>query len=301
MPSVLLLGGNGFLGRHLARVLSAQGARVRIFDRGHSEQARGEYAYCHGDLASGEGLDAALEGVDIVYHLISTTIPSTSNANPAYDVQSNLLGTLGLLEKMKVAGVRKIVFTSSGGTVYGNPRAVPVGEDEPLAPISSYGIVKVAIEQYLHLNSVLHDFDATVLRLANPYGPGETRIGVHGVIPTFFAKTLAAQPIEIWGDGSVVRDYIYVDDAVAALVQAAGWTGFRLYNVGSGVGHSLIDILEVVKRVSGRDPDVVFHASRSFDVKATYLDISRITTETAWRPTIDLEQGCRLFWEAIKR
>ncbi|MDR5804190.1 MULTISPECIES: NAD-dependent epimerase/dehydratase family protein [unclassified Caballeronia] len=297
---MLVLGGNGFLGRHLVRALCMRGADVRVFDRGLQQHASGNIVYCQGDLASGQGLDEALEGVDVVYHLISTTIPSTSNANPAFDVESNLLGTLGLLDKMKAAGVRKIVFTSSGGTVYGNPRQVPVPEDAPLEPISSYGIVKVAIEQYLRLHATLHQFDAAVLRLSNPYGLGETRIGVHGVIPTFFTKTLAREPIEVWGDGTVVRDYLHVDDAVKALVLASEWPGFRLYNVGSGAGHSLLDILNTIKNVSGMDPDVVFHPPRSFDVKATYLDITRITSETSWRPTIDLEQGCRMFWESFK-
>ena len=298
---MLVLGGNGFLGRHLVRALCARGADVRVFDRGIRQSASGNVMYCQGDLASGKGLDDALEGVDVVYHLISTTIPSTSNANPVFDVESNLLGTLGLLERMKTAGVRKIVFTSSGGTVYGNPRVVPVAEDAPLEPISSYGIVKVAIEQYLRLHAMLHRFDAVVLRLSNPYGPGETRIGVHGVIPTFFAKALEREPIEIWGDGTVIRDYLHVEDAVAALVLASEWSGFRLYNVGSGVGHSLLDILNTIKRVSGMDPDVVYRPPRSFDVQATYLDISRITTETSWRPTIDLEDGCRMFWDFVKR
>jgi UDP-glucose 4-epimerase len=299
--TALVLGGNGFLGRHLVDALRARDVTVRVFDRsGRDLPAREGVTRFQGDFASGEGLEAALAGVDIVYHLISTTIPGTSNANPVFDVESNLVGTLRLLEAMQARDMRKIVFVSSGGTVYGNPRSVPVGEDAPLQPISSYGIVKVAIEQYLRLKAVLENFDAAVLRLANPYGPGETRIGVHGVIPTFFAKTLANQPIEIWGDGSVVRDYIHVSDAVAALVQAADWTGYRLYNVGSGVGHSLNDILEIVARVTGISPNVVFHPPRSFDVQTNYLDISRITSETDWRPQVDLEQGCRLFCNSLK-
>jgi UDP-glucose 4-epimerase len=299
-PTVLLLGGNGFLGRHLARALKARGASVRIYDRGHVPVGP-EYAYFQGDFASGEGMSAALEGVDVVYHLISTTIPGTSNADPVFDVESNLVGSLKLLDKMRAAGINRIVFTSSGGTVYGNPEVVPVAENSPLRPISSYGVVKVAIEGYLRLYADLYGINAAVLRLANPYGAGETRIGVHGVIPTFFAKIVAEQRIDIWGNGSVVRDYIYVDDAIEALVQAAGWNGFRLYNVGSGVGYSLTDILSMVKQVTGRKANVVFHPARSFDVKEIYLDISKIASETNWIPKVNLEQGCELFWEAFKR
>jgi UDP-glucose 4-epimerase len=295
----LLLGGNGFLGRHLARALQARGVVTRIYDRGQHAQATPHNFV--GDFATGEGLTQALEGVDIVYHLISTTIPSSSDQDPAFDVKTNLVGTLTLLEQMKTAGVRRIVFLSSGGTVYGNPEVIPVSENHSLSPICSYGVVKVAIEGYLRLHANLHGIHATVLRLANPYGPGETRIGVHGVIATFFAKIAAQQKIVIWGDGSVVRDYIYVDDAVEAMIKAASLDGFHLYNVGSGTGHTLIDILDVVKKTTGMSADVIFQPARSFDVQEIYLDIRKITSETGWRPEVDLAKGCQMFWDAMKQ
>jgi UDP-glucose 4-epimerase len=298
--SALLLGGNGFLGRHLAKALSARGVSVRIYGRGAHRETEADYTYVQGDFATGEGLAEALNDVDIVYHLISTTIPSTSNADPLFDTQSNVGGTLRLLEQMKATGVNRIVFTSSGGTVYGNPNIVPVPEDHPLQPLCSYGVVKVAIECYLRLYSSLHGLNATVLRLANPFGPGNARIGVQGVIPTLFAKIAERAPIEIWGDGSVVRDYIYVDDAVDAMLQAASWSGFRLYNVGSGVGHSLLEIMRTVERTTGLTANAVFQHARSFDVNEIYLDISKITSETTWRPRVSLDAGCQLLWSAMR-
>ncbi|KXU91588.1 hypothetical protein CR51_31800 [Caballeronia megalochromosomata] len=204
-----------------------------------------------------------------------------------------------MLDHMKTAGVNRIVFTSSGGTVYGNPQMVPVREDHPLQPLCSYGVTKVAIEGYLRLNASLHGLNATVLRIANPYGPGKARIGVQGFIPTLFAKIASEAPIEIWGDGSVVRDYIYVDDAIDAMLEAASWNGFRLYNVGSGAGHSLLDVLRTVERATGRSANVVYKQGRSFDVVEIYLDIGKITSETAWRPRVSLDAGCRLFWAAM--
>ncbi|MDR5786614.1 NAD-dependent epimerase/dehydratase family protein [Caballeronia sp. LP003] len=300
MPgSALVLGGNGFLGRHLVQTLKAGGVSVRIYDRGGHPQG-----YSHdvvGDFAKGERLTEALAGVEVVYHLISTTIPSTSDDDPVFDVTSNLVGTLRLLEAMNTAGVCRIVFLSSGGTVYGNPHRLPVSETVPLRPICSYGVVKASIENYLRIQAALHGVHATVLRLANPYGSGETRIGVHGVIPTFFAKVAAQEEIVIWGDGSVVRDYIHVDDAVAAMVQAAMWDGFRLYNVGSGTGHSLVQVLDIVQRVTGKKAKVSFRPGRAFDVQAIYLDIESITGETGWQPKIGLDEGCDLLWAAMQQ
>ncbi|MEZ2354074.1 NAD-dependent epimerase/dehydratase family protein [Caballeronia sp. RCC_10] len=299
MRTALVLGGIGFLGRHLARALSVRGVNVRIYDRGLHENAEGDYVYVKGDFATGEGLAEALEGVDIVYHLISTTIPGTSNAHALFDLESNAGGTLRLLDHMRAAGVNRIVFTSSGGTVYGNPRTVPVPEDHPLQPLCAYGVTKVAIEGYLRLYASLYGLNAAVLRVANPYGPGNARIGVQGFIPTLFAKIAQQAPIEIWGDGSVVRDYIYVDDTVNAMLEAASWNGFRLYNVGSGVGHSLLDVLRTVERTTGRTANVAYKEGRFFDVDKIYLDIGRITDETAWRPKVSLDAGCQLFWASM--
>ncbi len=280
------------------RALEAEGVSVRIYDRGHHAQARDQDIV--GDFATGQRLLEALTGVDVVFHLISTTIPSTSDADPTFDVTSNLVGTLRLLEVMETAGVHRIVFLSSGGTVYGNPRVLPVPETAPLEPICSYGVVKAGIENYLRIGAKLHGVHATALRLANPYGPGETRIGVHGVIATFFARVAAEEEIVIWGDGSVVRDYIHVDDAIGAMLTAATLDGFNLYNVGSGEGHSLTEILDIVQRISGKKAKVSFRPARAFDVQEIYLDIARITGETDWTPRIALEQGCALLWAAMK-
>ncbi|CAH2792310.1 MAG: UDP-glucose 4-epimerase (EC [uncultured Caballeronia sp.] len=299
MRSALLLGGSGFLGSYLARALKLRGVNVRIYDRGLHDDTEEDYVYIKGDFATGEHLAEALEGVDIVYHLISTTIPSTSNAYALFDVESNVGGTLRLLDHMKTAGVNRIIFTSSGGTVYGNPRTLPVPEDHPLQPLCSYGVAKVAIEGYLRLNASLHGLNAAVLRVANPYGPGKARIGVQGFIPTLFANIAKRAPIEIWGDGSVVRDYIYVDDAVDVMLEAASWNGFRLYNVGSGIGYSLLDVLRTVERATGCRANVVYKQGRCFDVDEIYLDISKITSETGWRPKVSLDAGCRLFWAAM--
>lgn len=202
---VLVLGGQGFLGRHLSEQLLREGATVRIFDRpgiggtpNRDDSKRVEVV--QGDFVEGHGLSQALHGIDLVYHLVSTTVPSGSNANPIEDVNSNLIGTLRLLDMMRCSGVKRIVYASSGGTVYGNPQSLPVPEAHPLQPISSYGIVKVAIENYLRLHSELNGLTANILRISNPYGMHQNRLGAQGVIATFIRKLMNNESIEIWGD-----------------------------------------------------------------------------------------------------
>ncbi|MEX3954863.1 NAD-dependent epimerase/dehydratase family protein [Trinickia sp. EG282A] len=313
---VVVLGGRGFLGTHLVNALAQSGAAITVFDRPvarHDAAERDDtfslqdihplsnVEIVSGDFSTGEGLARALRGAELVYHLISTTVPSTSNADPIGDVEGNLIGTLRLLELMKAAEVHRIVYVSSGGTVYGNPTVLPVPETHPLAPLCSYGVVKIAVEHYLQMHASLFGLVANILRVSNPFGTFQHHIGVQGVIPTFFRRMLDENPIEIWGDGSVVRDYIHVSDVVAALLRAGARQESGTFNIGSGVGHSLNAILDVVQRLVGRTPDVRYLPHRSFDVQKIYLDISKARRELSWQPSLSLEAGCTLYWDEVKR
>jgi UDP-glucose 4-epimerase len=302
---ILVLGGRGFIGAHLVDELLNQGFQVRVFGRGAQAEPvpadgrRLEYVY--GDFATGRGLSEALVGVTLVYHLISSTVPSTSNMDPIADVENNLVGTLHLLQAMRVQGVWQIVYISSGGTVYGNPISLPVKESDLLHPLCSYGVVKVAVENYLRMYAELHGMRATVLRVSNPYGPMQGHTGVQGAIATFFKKVVAGAPIEIWGDGSVVRDYIYIQDVIRALIVAGASEHQGIYNIGSGVGASLNQILGIVGSVTGRTPNVSYKPGRDFDVAEIYLDISRAAGVLGWRPQISLLEGCNRYWEVLRR
>lgn len=299
---VLVLGGFGFLGRHLVDGLLHSGANVRVFERNMPNDAQfaRDVEVVLGNFVTGEGFDEALRDVDVVYHLISTTVPSTSNDDPIADVQSNLIGTLQLLRHMQAANVGRIVYVSSGGTVYGNPMTLPVPEAHPLNPLCSYGVVKVAVENYLAMYSKLYGLSATVLRVANPYGMHQHRIGVQGVIPTFIGKMMRGEPIEIWGDGSVVRDYIYVEDVVSALLAAYGDRSSGTFNIGSGVGHRISDVLKVVRQTTGLEGAVRYLPQRNFDVEQIYLDIRRAREGLNWKPKYSLESGCAHYWRLIK-
>lgn len=299
---VLVLGGGGFLGTHLVNGLLRQGASVRTVDRHPVLCPRPvpRLEVYRGDLTTGSGIEASLRGVALVYHLISTTVPSTSNADPIADVESNLVGSLRLLQMMNTMGVGRIVYVSSGGTVYGNPSIFPVPENHPLNPLCSYGVVKVAVENYLRMFSALHGLTATILRVSNPYGPHQRHLGVQGVIATVFKKILDGQNIEIWGDGSVVRDYIYVGDVVEGMLRAGSCDRSGTYNIGSGVGHCLNEVLEIVCRLTERKPDVTYLPHRKFDVERIILDIGKASRELDWKPSFTLEQGCLHYWNIIK-
>jgi UDP-glucose 4-epimerase len=242
-----------------------------------------------------------LRDIDVVFHLISTTVPKTSNDDPAFDVMSNVVETINLLEKCVERGVKKVVFLSSGGTVYGAPDSLPVTEDHPTNPECSYGITKLTIEKYLALFHLLYGLDYVVVRPSNPYGPRQNPLGIQGAISVFLGRIVGDKPIEIWGDGEVVRDYVFIEDLVDGIYRAATQTtSSRIFNLGSGEGHSLNTIVDIMRRTNGGDVRVVYAMKRSFDVPRIYLDIRRATDELAWRPVTPFEVGIRKSWEFIR-
>ena len=306
MASCLVLGGAGFIGSHLAEALLQAGHRVRIFDRPHLDRLptflqRREFEVFTGDFLNPYVLSAALQGNEIVFHLVSTTLPKTSNDNPVYDVESNVVGTLRLLELCREQGVRKVVFASSGGTVYGVPRSVPIDESHPTEPICSYGIHKLMIEKYLQLNQHVHGLDYCVVRPPNLYGPRQRLDIAQGAVAVFLDRALRGKPIQVWGDGSVVRDYLYVEDAAEALVKAAAFEGEpKVFNIGSGVGTSLKQLIQEIEALLGRPVPVEYAAARTLDVPANVLDASLARRLLGWTPRTSLAEGLRRTHAAMR-
>jgi UDP-glucose 4-epimerase len=299
----LILGGNGFIGSHLVDRLLADGHSVRVFDK-YEERYRKplpQVDYRFGDFGNRGLLAESLQSVDVVFHLISTSLPKTSNDDPAYDVQSNVIETLFLLEKCLESGVKKVVYISSGGTVYGRPRHLPVPEDSPHEPECSYGITKLTIEKYLALYRQLHGLDYVVVRPSNPYGSRQNPHGIQGAIPVFLGKAAQGEPVEIWGDGGVVRDYLFIDDLVDGICRAAFMaTSERIFNIGSGRGVSLNEIVAAIRSVTGRQVPVVYKPGRDFDVPAIYLDITRAGKLLDWQPAVSLHDGILSAWDFIR-
>jgi UDP-glucose 4-epimerase len=299
----LVLGGNGFIGVHLVERLAEDGRPVRVYDRSPSRFRaipRG-VEYVEGELGNHGLVREAVEGAEVVYHFVSTTLPKTSNDDPIYDVRSNLVDTLQLLEACVEAGVRKVVFASSGGTVYGSPETTPIPEEHPTNPITSYGIVKLAVEKYLGLFHHLHGLDYAALRISNPYGPYQDPAGQQGAISVFLNRLYSGQTISIWGDGEVVRDYLYVSDLVDALVlAAAGQTRDKVLNVGSGRGVSLNELVGIISGVVGERPTVEYLPARPLDVPVSVLGIRRAREELGWAPETELEEGISRTWDWIR-
>ncbi len=298
-PRCLVLGGKGFIGSHLVDALLRKGWPVKVFDRANipplNDKSLAERVeWLDGDFTSDADVRAALADCDICYHLVSTTLPQSSNADPVFDVETNIAGTIRLLNHAVRLGVKKVVFISSGGTVYGIPHEVPISEDHPTNPICSYGITKLAIEKYLHLYWALQGLDYTVLRLSNPFGERQRIHASQGAVAVFMGKVLRGETIEIWGDGSVVRDYIYIGDAVAAMVLAAKCTSAEhVFNIGSGVGISLNEILAGIEHVTGRKADCRYAAARAFDVPTSVLSLDRAKAELKWAPETSFTEGLR--------
>jgi UDP-glucose 4-epimerase len=299
----LILGGNGFIGSHLVDKLLAEGHKVRVFDK-YEEHYRKPLLgvdYRFGDFGNRGLMTEALDCVETVYHLISTTLPKTSNDDPAFDVQSNVVETLFLLEQCVARKIKKVIFVSSGGTVYGRPAKLPIPEDSPTDPECSYGITKLTIEKYLALFYNLHGLNYVIVRPSNPYGERQNPNGIQGAIPVFLGKVARGESIEIWGDGEVVRDYIYIGDMVDGLYLAATIeASSRIFNLGSGTGTSLNEIVEIIRRVTSQEVKVEYKAKRKFDVPKTYLDISRARDELHWQPETPFDIGIRKTWEFVE-
>jgi UDP-glucose 4-epimerase len=293
----LVLGGGGFLGSHLCEALLAQGYAVRIFDRPNllrfkSFQNTDAVEWVEGDFINREHVAQAVSGCDIIYHMISTTLPRSSNENPAYDVETNVIGTLHLLEAAQRNKIKKTIFVSSGGTVYGIPQEIPIPETHPTEPICSYGIGKLAIEKYLNLFHLLHGTEYCVLRLANPFGERQRIAAAQGAVAVFLYKALRNEAIEIWGDGSVLRDYFHVSDAVSAMTKALTYEGSSsVFNIGSGVGQSLNEILDAIEVLLGSNVKRIYLPARAFDVPISVLDISKAVKYLNWHPQLSFAEG----------
>ena len=254
--NVLVLGGNGFIGSHLVDKLISEAHKIRILDK-YEERYRKPLdgvVYYYGDFGNRGLLAEALIDVDIVFHLICTSLPKTSNDDPAYDVQSNVIETLFLLEECVKNRIKKIVYISSGGTVYGKQTSLPIAETSSTDPECSYGIIKLTIEKYLALFYHLYGLDYSIIRPSNPFGSRQNPAGIQGVISVFLGKIAQKQSIEIWGNGEVVRDYIYIDDLVDGIYKASILTSpFKIFNMGSGEGHTLNEIVQLIREVCGRE------------------------------------------------
>ena len=277
-----MLGGGGFLGTNLCRALRTAGAEVAAFGRSRVDQAALDGIEWHQGVWPAQKLP--LDGVDVVFDLIGAGLPARAN------VAATVTATRHLVEACRPP--IKIVFASSGGAVYGLTGSDPISEETATNPISPYGVAKLTAEK------LVLDAGHTVLRIANPYGRYQDGERGQGLLAAIVRRIGAEQEIDIWGDGSVVRDYIHIDDVVSALLLAATVDGrHRVFNVGSGIGRSVLDVVADLGRVAGVTPRIRFHAARPADVPVNVLDCARLRG-LGWRPRIEWHDGLARLWRS---
>ena len=234
--------------------------------------------------------------------MLSTTTPATSNQDMHRDVTDNLLPTIALLDACRRAAVKRMVFISSGGTIYGPDAVVPTPETAPNEPISSYGIVKLAIEKYMHLYEREGGSKAFSLRVANPFGPMQDAGKGQGVIAAFARRMQDGDRLTIFGDGSVRRDFIFVDDVVDSIEAVLRYEGEeRIFNIGSGVGRSITEIISTLETAMGKAALVQREPARAVDVPASVLSIDRAKAELGWAPHTSWQDGVRLTVDWVMR
>ena len=306
--NIAIIGGAGFIGVNLAiRLSSFPDNRITVVDRDESffEPLRklnlSNVAFLVGSFDNDTDFDRQVKGQDVIYHLASTTIPGTSNQHIPEELDSNVTVTARLFDACVKQKVKKVIFISSGGTVYGKKGKCPIEENMVTYPISSYGIQKLAIEKMLYLYRYQFGLDYRIIRLANPYGPYQRPNGRLGVVTTFIYKAMTDGRLEVYGDGTVVRDFIYIDDAVKGIINIAdGDCEYRVFNLGSGKGTSVNQVIDSIKKIVRDDISVEYESSRASDVPENYLDISRYEKYYGKLDPMSLEEGIKRTMDFLK-
>lgn len=305
--NILILGAAGFVGTNLTiKLAEDKDNNITLVDKNKDWFA--DIIKFNKDLKIVEStlcndMDfSILEGQDILYHLVSSVIPSNSNKHISKDIQANVLFSSQLFEACVKYGVKKVVFISSGGTVYGKELSCPIPETTSTNPITSYGVQKITIEKLLYLYNYMYGLDYRIVRLANPYGPFQRPNGVLGAVTTFTYKALKKEQIEVYGDGSVIRDFIYIDDAIKGILNIVnGVSEHHVFNLGCGYGTSIKEVLETIEKTLELKLNIVYKEGRSVDVPVNYLDISRYEKCFGKLYPISLEEGIKKTAEFMKK
>jgi len=307
MPRALVIGG-GLLGGHVAAALADQGHRTTVVSRSFNPWLREQDELCavidmvEAVVAPTPALARLIDDADVVFFMAGTSTPSYADQHTASSMLDSVATALTVLDLMRETSTRRVVLASSGGTVYGEPRQLPTNENEPLDPISIHGLNSVVMERYAAFYSDRHGLDATVLRYSNVYGPGQTGRRGQGVVAAWCRALALDEPITVFGDLSVRRDFVYAADAAAATVAAGLSPGADgPFNVGSGVGVTLAEVLDLVLDAAGRRVAVHRLPGRGVDVSATALDCSRLFHTTGWSPITSLAEGIRASWDWVSR
>lgn len=293
--TVCITGGAGFIGSHLADAFLAEGYRVLIVDNlsGGRRENVPPGAELHAlDIRSKEAAELVrTAGVDLLVHHAAQMDVRKSVENPVFDADVNILGSLNLLEAARHGGVRQVIFASTGGAIYGEQDYFPADENHPVRPVSPYGVSKLALERYLFFYHTAYGLDATCLRYANVYGERQNPHGEAGVVAIFLNRLLAGQTPTINGPGLQTRDYVHVSDVVRANLAVVGKTGFNIYNVGTGVETSVVDLYQSIARAVGSPGEAQHGPAKPGEQQRSVINASRLRGDLGLPDPLPLEQG----------
>ena len=306
---IIILGAGGFIGTNLVLKLAKKKSNeitavdkkiqyLEILKRQNFNNIKYETA----SISENYDFGNLISGYEIVYHLLSTTVPATSNTQIPDELASNVIMTSKLLDACVKTGVKKVIFISSGGAVYGKEGKCPLKEETLTNPITTYGIQKITIEKLLYLYRYMYGLDYRVIRLANPYGPYQRPNGILGAVTTFTYKAIKGGEINVFGNGTVIRDYIYIDDVVKGIVNITDGKGkYRTYNFGCGYGTSINELLDIIEKTLKTKLNIVYKQGRKVDVPVNYLDISRYEEDFGKISPVNLIEGIKLTAEFLKK
>lgn len=292
-----IYGANGFIGRHLLARTGGGRVAVRAVSRHIGadlmESHRKDVEFLEADLRDSLAMASSLQGVDTVVQLISTSSPGLQNRYSVSDIHDNVIPHVEFLQSAISAGVRKYVFLSSGGTVYGPSNNTPIPEHAPTNPISSHGLTKLTIEKYLQMYGHVDGLNYVILRVANPFGPGQVFRKGQGLIPAVMARHAQGLPIQIIGTGATQRDYIFIDDVIDAIEAAVFRDDVKseIMNIGSGTSRSVIEVVDTIEDILKVRLERQFVNSRTTDVDVNLLDIERARRLLDWAPRTGFRDG----------
>ncbi|MGH9024589.1 MAG: NAD-dependent epimerase/dehydratase family protein [Acidimicrobiia bacterium] len=294
--------GAGFLGSHLAASLGASGVPTRLLSRSGTPPGLplAGVDVVTGDIENRAALDPALEGATEVVYAAGGLLPAESQRDPGGDVRLTLDPLIAALEAMRARPGTRFTVLSSGGTVYGRPRYLPVDEDHPTEPISAYGVLKLAGEHYVRMYRQLYDVSARVLRCSNVYGEHQAPDRTQGAVGAFMHRVARGESLAVYGDGGIVRDYLYVGDLASVVLALLGNDRApTVLNVGSGVGTSLAELIDLIGETTGEAVTVDHEPARPLDVDAIVLDVTRLQDAVGFTP-VPLADGVARVWAAMR-
>jgi len=301
MSNIIVTGGSGFLGKHLCRRLLKEGHQVRNIDLRPNDELETQIA----DVRDTDAIHRLINQVDCVFHLASLIEAGESVKNPQAFIDTNITGTLNVLEAMKANQVPLLIFSSSAA-IYGEPHRVPIQEDDRSLPINPYGMTKLAMEGLLSSYVKAHGLTGVALRYFNLYGPEEHHIPETHAIPRFIEQIKNDQEVTVWGDGGHQRDYVYIDDIVEAHVQALNYAQanphhYHYFNLSTEKPASVLDIIHNLEQVMGKTANIAHHTDRPGDPRELWASADKAHQFLGWQAQVNLPEGLKKTVEYFNR